>query len=64
MLLEGLPYLEETERGEEMNELNYASFEASQKLVNAGIRLETEKRWVWNGAYWDLNDDGGYPAHL
>ena len=45
MLLEGLPYLEETERGEEMNELNYASIEASKKLSEAGIVLETDAVW-------------------
>ena len=28
-----------------MNELNYASFEASKRLVDAGIVLETESCW-------------------
>ena len=29
-----------------MNELNYASLEASKRLVEVGIVLETEKVWV------------------
>ena len=45
MLIEGLSYLEETERGEEMDELNYASLSASKKLVENGIVLETDAVW-------------------
>ena len=30
-----------------MNKLNYASREASQRLVEAGIMLETDHSWVW-----------------
>lgn len=32
-----------------MNELNYASLEASKKLYDAGIVLETD--YIWAGAY-------------
>ena len=32
-------------KGEIMNELNYASFEASKKLYNTGIILETDAAW-------------------
>jgi hypothetical protein len=31
-----------------MNELNYASLEASKKLYEAGIVLETEYFWAWD----------------
>jgi len=31
-----------------MNEQNYASLEASQRLINAGIVLETENVWSLN----------------
>ena len=30
-----------------MNELNYASLEASKKLVDNGIILETDVAWAW-----------------
>ncbi len=30
-----------------MNLLNYATLSASQRLVNAGIVLETEAVWIW-----------------
>jgi hypothetical protein len=33
-------------KGVVMNELNYASLEASQRLVANGIVLETEKCWI------------------
>jgi len=37
-----------------MNPLDYASLEASQRLAEAGIALETEASWYLNGAGWQL----------
>ena len=44
-----------------MNNLNYASREASQRLVDAGIVLETEKVWFFSTTGWELVDR--YTAH-
>ena len=41
-----------------MNEQNYASFEASKKLFEAGIILETEFYWVEREDWSHLNLDG------
>jgi len=41
-----------------MNELNYASFESSKKLFDAGIILETEFYWVEREDWSSLNLDG------
>lgn len=52
-----------------MNELNYASFEASKRLVDAGIVLETEAYWirVANSPMMLVDNRHGadeyYPAH-
>ena len=40
-----------------MNNLDYASFEASKKLHDAGIMLETEKYWAWD-------NDKRYISHI
>jgi hypothetical protein len=52
-------------KGEFMNELNYASLEASKKLVENGIMLETDAVWVkW---YFDgsiLSDRNPYEWRL
>ena len=40
-----------------MNNLNYASFEASRRLYDAGIWLDTEAVWVFKGA-WKLERKG------
>ena len=53
-----------------MNELNYGSQPASQKLADNGIVLETDFRWATHGTEWELipsdsNLDGwitSYPA--
>lgn len=37
-----------------MNEQNYASLEASQRLVDAGIVLETETVWFFSTTGWEL----------
>ena len=49
------------ERREVMNELNYASLEASKRLVDAGIVLVTDVQWiyrvkkgVWGGGHYEL----------
>jgi len=39
-----------------MNNLNYASLEASKKLHDAGIVLETEKVWFFSTTGWELVD--------
>jgi hypothetical protein len=39
-----------------MNELDHASLEASKKLVDAGIVLETEKVWFFSTTGWELVD--------
>ena len=39
-----------------MNTQNYASLEACQRLVDAGIVLETEKVWFFNTTGWELVD--------
>jgi hypothetical protein len=44
-----------------MNNLNYASREASQRLVDVGIVLETEKVWFFSTTGWELVDR--YTAH-
>jgi hypothetical protein len=41
-----------------MNEQNYASFEASKKLFDAGIILETEFYWVEREDWDHINLDG------
>ncbi len=38
-----------------MNQLNYASLEASRKLVESGIVLKTEAYWVLSGSSYDKN---------
>ena len=44
-----------------MNELNYASLEASKKLVDAGIVLETEFYWCKDESVgWYLRDESTY----
>jgi hypothetical protein len=40
-----------------MNNLNYATLEASKKLHDAGIMLETEKYWAWD-------NDKRYISHI
>jgi len=40
-----------------MNELNYATKEASQRLADAGIVLETENFWAWD-------DDKRYSSYI
>ena len=37
-----------------MNEINYASLEASKRLVDAGIVLETDCYWWDFGSYWKI----------
>jgi hypothetical protein len=44
-----------------MNELNYASFESSKRLYEAGIVLETEKTWFFSNTGWEMV--GRYAAH-
>jgi hypothetical protein len=45
-----------------MNEANYASFEASKRLVDAGIVLETDFWWIRERSAWKLADnDYGLP---
>ncbi len=39
-----------------MNTQNYASLEACQRLVDAGIVLETEKAWFFSTTGWELVD--------
>lgn len=39
-----------------MNQINYASFDASKRLVDAGIVLETEKVHFQIGDVWFLRD--------
>jgi hypothetical protein len=45
--------------GENMNPLNYASLEASKRLVDAGIVLETDQQWyhLVNGDWYLSGDD-------
>ena len=43
-----------------MNEANYASLEASKRLVDAGIVLETEKSWIMSSTGWELADNIKY----
>ena len=45
-----------TERRRGVNKLNYASLEASKRLVEAGIVLETDAVWYVNGAGWQLSN--------
>ena len=44
-----------------MNEANYASLEASKRLVDAGIVLETEVFWAWEDPC--SPDDPAYEAY-
>ena len=44
-----------------MNELNYASLEASKRLVDSGIVLETEVCWQWHDPC--SPDDMAYGAY-
>lgn len=44
-----------------MNPLNYATLEASKRLVDAGIVLETEKVWVQIPNLYVTNPDGSSP---
>ncbi|MFA5195965.1 MAG: hypothetical protein WC401_09245 [Bacteroidales bacterium] len=39
-----------------MNTQNFASLEASKRLVEAGIVLETEKVWFFSTTGWELVD--------
>ena len=39
-----------------MNQDNYCSLEAAQRLVGAGIVLETEKVWFFSTTGWELVD--------
>jgi hypothetical protein len=49
-----------------MNPLNYATLEASKRLVDAGIVLETEKVWHLNGdkETYSLQTRGSSPSLL
>jgi hypothetical protein len=44
-----------------MNPLNHATLEASNRLVDAGIVLETEKVWVQIPNLYATNKDGSSP---
>lgn len=44
-----------------MNEMNYASLEASKKLVEAGTVLETESVWYYKENLHVTNTDGSSP---
>ena len=49
-----------------MNELNYATLEASKRLHDTGIVLKTKAWWNWNGREYVLSPAGtllpGFPA--
>jgi len=47
-----------------MNELNYASFEASKRLVDAGIVLETDFYWARDSNGWYLRTYGTYEREV
>ena len=47
-----------------MNNLNYASFEASKRLVDAGIVLETDFYWARDSNGWYLRTYGTYEREV
>jgi hypothetical protein len=46
------------------NPLNYATREASQKLLDNGIMLETENIWVWVDREWILSKKEHYATFV